>query len=162
MTKGGSDELDLSVWKTVTLGTHVNPEELVDDLRRVGCRRYLGLLDHVLKQIKMVSVQTDINLFLVSLAELGFVGWATRIQILERAGDLGLGPCPVETGMQLRRQYLDQTRNEVIFLASEPLVLPTGLLSILSIGRDEELWLKPDHGGYLRGWHPEDVWAFTK
>ena len=80
------------------------------------------------------------------MREMGFAAGelATLDTIYDRAKQMGLETCPVETAAQLRLQFLDQPdwitgkRLGDFFIASEPFVLTReGLPKIFSVVRDD-------------------------
>ena len=87
-----------------------------------------------------------VDIVVVSMLELGFAEdeLATLDTIYNRAKQMGLETCPVETAAQLRLQFLDQPdwrtgeRLSDFFVASEPFVLtPDGFPKIFSVVRDD-------------------------
>jgi len=143
------------VWKTIKLGTGL---ETADDFRRAfkatGCR--IGnLASDILDKPAFTASDTEmeLDLFNVSVAELGFKDGATRRDIYERALKLDLELCPNETGPQLRLQYQDQPRGEWLLIGMEPIRSSDGGLSIFNVVHgNDELWLYGCNG------NPDDLW----
>ena len=132
---------------TIILGTHTSGVELLDALLEKKCsvslwsRQALGNPD-----FPVVTEVTTVDIVVVSMLEMGFAEGelATLDAIYDRAKQMGLETCPVETAAQLRLQFLNQPNYTVdprlgaFFVASEPFVLTRdGLPQIFSITRDD-------------------------
>ncbi len=102
-----------------------------------------------------------------TVADLGFADGAVMAQIVDRALQRGLSPCPLELGPHLRLQYLDQPEGHAGHPRSRHRA-PPGSLTIVSrpVAEDDEvpkgfylrridgvLWLR----GYRSG--PDHVWS---
>jgi hypothetical protein len=139
------------VWKTIALGAPGGMEALraaLGERCRVG-----GLAAEMLDRAAAAGRPGDpADLVVLSVAELGFAGGASRAAIYQRARALGLRLCPAEVGPQLRLQYPEQPRGEFLHVAMEPVVTPRagpaafivgngggGLLLIGSDARPERL-----------------------
>jgi hypothetical protein len=122
----------IPVWKTITLGTYDSVASL-----RAAVRRYAGWLASQGLDGPSFSVsktKTDIDLVLLSVAELGFEGESAQLaEIYARATQLGLEPCPAEVAPQLRLQYLDQPVGEFLHVAMKPLATARGDFVGLSV-----------------------------
>jgi hypothetical protein len=111
----------------------------------------------------------------LTVRNLGFPRGATIAEIYERAGELGLGLCPLALGPHLRLQYLDQPegywgkpfrRHQApygsITIASEKLTedddFPEGfyLRRIKGV-----LWLRGYRSGPQHVWEPDDYFIFV-
>ena len=152
-------------WKTIKLGTGI---KTADDFRRAfkatGCR--IGnLASDILDKPAFTASDTEmeLDLFNVSVAELGFKDGATRRDIYMRALKLGLELCPNETGPQLRLQYQDQPRGEWLPIGMEPIRYSNGYLSIFGVGHDDGgLWLYGSYGSPVDLWHSSDRFVFCR
>jgi hypothetical protein len=96
-------------------------------------------------------VKTDVELVLVSAADLGVETESSLADVYKRARQVGLELCPAEVGPQLRLHYRNQPRGEALTIAMEPVATysgeptilalanfaPSGLLLIGSDGRSE-------------------------
>ena len=133
---------------TITLGTHTSGADLLEALLEEKCgvslwsRQALGNLD-----FPVVTEEITVDIVVVSMLEMGFAAGelATLDTIYNRAKQIGLETCPVETAPQLRLQFLDQpdwtveARLGAFFVASEPFVLTReGLPKIFSVARDDK------------------------
>lgn len=64
------------------------------------------------------DVSQVIRLVQVSLPEIGLPNGGRFDQILDRAADVELEPCPLEVGPHLRLAYVDQPRGQYLTVAS--------------------------------------------
>ena len=110
----------------------------------------------------VATEETELDLVVVSVAELGFKNGATREQIYSRAEERGLDHCPAEVGPQLRLQYADQPKGEWLVVGMEPITDSGGDLELFGVERgDSGLWLSScfdDPGGV---WSSDDRFAFS-
>ncbi|MGP8199336.1 MAG: hypothetical protein ACLQU4_07530 [Limisphaerales bacterium] len=109
----------------------------------------------------------EVELVIVSVAELGFKKAATRKDIYARAIECGLVLCPAEVGPQLRLQYTDQPKGEWLFIGMEPIdvaVLDIRDLRIFDVEHrnNNELWLSSDNGDPGHVWKATDHWVFLR
>ena len=132
---------------TITLGTHTSGADLLDTLIEEKCevslwsRQALGNPD-----FPVVAEEITVDIVVVSMLEMGFAEGelVTLDTIYDRAKQMGLEICPIETAAQLRLQFRDQPDWRTVerlgdfFVASEPFVLTReGLPKIFSIVRDD-------------------------
>lgn len=154
-----------ALWKTIKLGTGL---KTADDFRRAlkqaGCK--LGDWGNdVLGQRAFTAseTETDADLVVVSVAELGFKDGATRADIYTRAQELGLSLCPAEVGPQLRLQYTNQPKGEWLLVAMEPIAGSVGSLGVFLVGHDGYgLWLHGNRGHADSFWNGDDRWVFLR
>lgn len=138
-----------AVWKTIKLGTGL---QNADAFRRAtkarGCRISDWASDILGKPAFSASeTETDIDLVVVSIAELGFKNGATGKNIYKRAIQLGLELCSAEVGPQLRLQYMDQPMNECLLICMKPITDSHGDLGVFLVERyDDGLWLGCNRG----------------
>ena len=94
----------------------------------------------------MAAEEIAIDIVVVSMLEMGFAEGelVTFDTVYNRAKQMGLEACPVETAPQIRLQFRDQpdytTGNRLgeFFVASEPFVLAHDIIpKIFSVGRDD-------------------------
>jgi len=113
----------LRVWKTITLGEFANSFTLRNALDAAGCG--IGdLAEEILGRpaFTLSSTQTDVDLVVVSPAELGLSGEsASLIDIYSRAEQFGLGLAPAEVGPALRLHYFDQPLGEFLHVGMKPI-----------------------------------------
>ena len=132
---------------TVTLGTHTSGADLLQTLIEKKCMVSLWSIEALGNpDFPVVAEEITVDIVVVSMLEMGFAEGelATLDTIYNRAKQLGLEICPVETAAQLRLQFLDQQpwatggRLGKFFVASEPFVLtPDGFPKIFSVVRGD-------------------------
>lgn len=140
-------------WKTIQLGTHnsVNQlrQALIDDGFKIG-----PWCDDIFKKITVAPKTTEIELVVVTVAELGSPNGATRQKIYDKALSLGLHLCPAEVGPQLRLQYLDQPGGEWLFVAMDPIADSHGSLCVFYVEHGSgSRWLRAASGD------PDSFWT---
>jgi len=149
------------VWKIVKIGGFRNADEVRKVLGNAGMN-ISSYADDILGKIPLATEETEIALALVSLSDLGLGSRASRGDIYERAGELGLRKCPKEVGPQLRRQYDDQPEGEWVIVASEPIADSDGDFELFFVARDGNgLWLDSDYGNSDRFWRIYDRFVFV-
>lgn len=99
----------------------------------------------------------------LTVRQLGFPDGTTWPELFERASQLGLSVCPVETGPFLRLQYRDQPQGFWITIASQKLSADPDFPNGFYLRRLEDgLWLR----GYVASddhvWDPDDHFVFCK
>jgi hypothetical protein len=96
-------------------------------------------------------MKIDVELILVSVADLGIESESFLADVYNRARQIGLELCPAEVGPQLRLDYRNQPLGEVLHIAMQPITTyseeptilalanfaPSGLLLVGSDGRSE-------------------------
>ena len=141
------NEKDFTTDFTLTLGTHRSGADLLDTLIEEKCRVSFWSRQALENpDFPVVAEEITVEIVVVSMLEMGFAEGelATLDTIYERAKQMGLETCPVETAAQLRLQFRDQPdwrtgkRLGDFFVASEPFVLTReGLPKIFSVARDD-------------------------
>ena len=123
------------VWKTITVGTFANSFALRNALDAAGCG--IGdLAGEILARpaFTLSATKTDVELFAVSAAELGFqTDTASLADIYARAQQLGFGLAAAEVAPQLRLQYFDQPIGEFLIIGMEPIKTWMGEPVILTV-----------------------------
>ena len=145
--EGAINQKDFAADLTVTLGTHRSGADLLEALLEERCsvslwsRQALGN-----PNFPVMAEEITVDIVVVSMLEMGFAEGelATLDTIYDRAKQMGLEICPVETGAQLRLQFRDQPdyatgeRLGEFFVASEPFILTReGFPKIFSVVRDD-------------------------
>ena len=141
------DEKGFAADFTITLGTHRSGADLLDTLIEEKCRVSIWSMQALENpDFPVVAEEITVDIVVVSMLEMGFAEGelATLDTIYDRAKQMGLESCPVETAAQLRLQFLDQpdwTAGERLgefFVVSEPFVLTRdGFPKIFSVVRDD-------------------------
>ena len=127
--------VDVSVWKTITIGTFANVFALSTALDAVGCGIGNSAGEILARPtFTLRGAKTNVELFTVSAAELGFkTDTASLADIFARAKQLGFGLAAAEVGPQLRLQYFDQPIGEFLIIGMEPIRTWTGTPVILNV-----------------------------
>jgi hypothetical protein len=118
----GSTEAARSVWKTITLGRFANSFALRNALDAAGCG--VGdLAEQILARpaFAMNPAEVDVDLVVVSAAELGTPTETSLADVYARAQERGLALAPAEVGPQLRLQYFDQPIGEFLHVGMNPI-----------------------------------------
>jgi hypothetical protein len=117
----------------------------------------------------------EVEVALVTVAELGFAGGATYPQLVARAAECGLAECPLELGPHLRLQDLDQPEADAAPPRTRP-GAPPGSLTVASTLLDDseetpkgfylrridgELWLRGYRADFEHVWDPLDALVFA-
>ena len=146
--ENAKDEKGFTADFTITLGTHRSGAALLGALIEKKCQISLWSRQALGNPgFPVVAEETTVDVVVVSMLEMGFAEGelATLDTIYDRAKQMGLETCSVETAAQLRLQFLDQpdwtTRERLgeFFVASEPFVLTDdGFPKIFSVIRDDE------------------------
>jgi hypothetical protein len=124
-------------WRTIKLGTGLkSDEDFHTALQEADCE--IGDCGNDLLGRRAFAVSPEaqeIELVVVSVGELGFKDGATRSDIYKRAQEIGLDLCPNEAGPQLRLQYKDQPKGELLLIAMEPITDSRGDLYVFNVER---------------------------
>ena len=101
---------------------------------------------------------------IVSIEELDFKGGETTLEVYDRARELGLDLCPPEVGLQLRLQYLNQARGELLIIAMKPISYLGGKPHIFYVERDQggARGLSADFDAYCFGWPSGNRFVFVR
>lgn len=130
-----SSAVDVSVWKTIAIGTFEDPPAIRNAMSAIGCG--IGnLAGEVLARpaFTVSGIRTDVDLVVISPAQLGFQGEAASLRkIYAHAQRLGFGLAAAEVAPQLRLQYLDQPIGEFLIVAMEPIRTCAGEPIILTV-----------------------------
>jgi len=155
---------EFNSWRPLTLGLHKTADLYREALTQAGFKISDWTRDILGKpQFTVATEETEVNLVVVSVADLGFPKGATRAQIYTRAKQLGLKLCPPEVGPALRLQYSDQPQGEWLLIAMEPISGPDGSPYVFCVGHgDSGRWLR-ESGGFPRGcWNADCCWVFLR
>lgn len=161
---------ELKVWKTIKLGrreirtlavgmsaiqnltatSHLYIQALESKKFRIG-----DYARQILDKVTVAPTETEIDLAVLTVADLGFKR-ATRYDVIcKRIVEVGAQLCPAEVGPALRLAYDDQPAGEYNAIAMEPLTDSVGFLYIFYVRRDvDERWLSTYIGRPDRTWHP--------
>jgi hypothetical protein len=130
--------LELKIFKTIKLGTGL---KTADDFRKAIMDKGMHFYsEDVLSRLisAVAAEETEVDLVVVSIAELGFKNGAYPKQIYARAKELGLQPCPAEVGPQLRLQYPEQPNKELLIIGTELNISEGHNLEVMIV--EQESW----------------------
>lgn len=166
------DEVELKVtkrqfktWRTLKLGTGL---KTADDFRAALMRAGYQTgdwADDILGKpaFTVADEETEVELVVASVAELGFKQGATRKEIYDRALELGLDLCSAEVGPQLGLQYADQINREYLLIAMEPIADSGDNLNVFDVEHfDDGRWLSTNYGHPDSKWNPDSRWVFLR
>lgn len=106
---------------------------------------------------------TEFDLVVLSVHELGFPEGATLHQIDNRAKEYGLAPCPPELGPELRVQYMDQPKEELLCIFMRPIANSRCQWSVFSVYHDPGgRWLHAEHASSGKEWRYQQRFVFVK
>lgn len=155
---------DFPIWKTIKVGTGLKTAD--DFCRALEAAGYRAgdWTKYILGKpaFTAASVVTEVDLVVLSVAELGLPEGATRVEIYERAKERGLALCPAEVGPQLRRQYPDQPIGEWLIVAMEPIAGPAGLGAFEVVHSSDGRWLGTSCGDPVSRWRAGSRFVFSR
>jgi hypothetical protein len=122
------------IWRKITLGTYKGVDGYRRELDSAGIK--VGdAADEILGRpaFSYGAMKTDVELVLVSAADLGVQTESSLAGVYKRARQVGLELCPAEVGPQLRLDYRNQPLGEALDIAMEPLATYGGDPTILTL-----------------------------
>ena len=122
------------IWRKTTLGSYKGVDSYRDALDAAKIK--IGdAADEILGRpaFPYIRGKMDLELTVVSAAELGVKSETALADFYNRARQLGLVLCPAEVGPQLRLDYRDQPLGESLIIAMEPVNTFSGEPTILSL-----------------------------
>lgn len=149
-------------WKKIRVGTDRSVDSLRSALRRDGFK-ISDWANDILGKISVCPEEREVELVLVSGADLGQIEPESRKRIFERASEHGLERCHPEVGPQLRQQYHDQPMGEWLLIGMDPVTDSDGRPGVFNVvRRGGGSWLGTHCGdpGYL--WLPGSRWVFAR
>lgn len=155
---------DPKVWKRITLGTGIKNADGFRNAIKDGGMRISDWANDIIGKpaFNVATEKKDVDLVVVSVAELGFPEGAKLSDIYAAAKKRGLELCPNEVGPQLRLQYKDQPKGEWLLIGMEPISGSGGALYVFGVGhRDHGLWFFTDHGGPDYIWNGRNRFVFV-
>lgn len=109
---------DFQIWKTIRLGALAGSDAYRDALTKANFAIGPSAND-ILQHMMTAANLTDVDLVVLSVAELGFEKATNYRNIYARAHELELNLCPAEVGPALRLAYLDQPKGYILNIAME-------------------------------------------
>src|SRR5215813_3927513 len=129
-----STQVPFRTWRTMTIGSYKGVNAYRDALDAAKIK--IGdAADEILGRsaFPYVGERTEVELAVVSAAELGVESESSLADFYNRARQLGLMLCPAEVALQLRLDYRDQPLGEALIIAMEPVNTYAGEATILSL-----------------------------
>lgn len=152
------------IWKTIRLGTGLKTDDdFCKSLKSCG-HRIGGWGNRILgsPEFTVATKETEIDLVVVSNADLGFKGGACLKDTYERALEFGLILCPNEVGPQLRRQHIDQPMGERLLIAMDPIEDSACVFSVFLVALDGfGSWLEGSNGYPIHRRRADDRFVFA-
>lgn len=153
------------VWRTIKLGTGLKTaHDFCEALKTSGMFISDTSGDILRTTAFMVAPEEmEINLVVVSNAELGFKDGAKLRKTYARARELGLNLCPSEVGPQLRLQYKDQPNGEGLLVAMESISDSYGFRRLFNIECEPDgcLFLGGYDGRMGNVWNADKCFVFS-
>ena len=131
----GKTVADIPIWKRITLGTQRGVNAMRDALD--ASKVHVGdSADEILGRpaFPFSKAKMELDLVVLTPADLGFDGSTPIADIYRRAEHLGLELCPAETGPQLRLDYVNQPVGEFLHIAMLPIATYDGDPVDLTVG----------------------------
>jgi hypothetical protein len=122
------------IWRTITLGTYKSVNAYRRALDSAGIK--IGdAADEILGRpgFPYGTMKTDVELVLVSAADLGLETESSLADVYKRARQVGLQLCPAEVAPKLRLDYRDQPLGDALNIAMEPVATHSGEPTILAL-----------------------------
>ncbi len=159
---------EFKIWKTLKLRTGIDADGYRKTIKgkKVGSKK-MDIGDYAndilgKPAFAVVTEETELDLVVVSVAELGFKNGAKLKDIYDRAKEKGLQLCPNQVGPELRLQYEDQPNGEWLVIGMEPITDSDGGLYVFYVEHNvSDLWLSThyDYPGLL--WFSNDRFVFV-
>ncbi len=156
---------EFPVWKTIRLGVHKTADAYRKALEvsKYRCGEWVtDLFDK--PACHCAEQETDVDLVVLSVDDLGFKQGALYSQICEKALAAGLELCPPEVGPALRLAYENQPRGERLIIATKPFADSGDELDLVAmeVSGGGGLWLRGDCGPSDRYWEPDRRFVFVR
>ena len=136
----------LPIFKTITLGVYGSVKAYREALTKAGFQIGAWAND-ILNKTQVSQSQVQLDLVVLSVAELRFSKAVRYDAICAKAKDFGFELCPPEMGLALRLAYPDQPYGEWLRIAMNPIVYPVypgsvPQLFVVGHGNDGRILLK--------------------
>lgn len=137
-------------------------EQLIREMQQAG----INISDYAQDMLKsrefgVGKKKEEITLIRLTVADLGFSGYATTDQIYARAETLGLELCPPDTGPNYRLKYQNQPLGEWIYVGMKQIAVRDGGPRVFDLGRvGGGLWLVSDWATPGGEWNPSSGFVF--
>jgi len=158
-------------WKTIKLGGATSAQDFTDSMKAKGVTVTTGGTTNSAEELlgksdfAIASSPTTVDLIRVTPRDLGFDKRKPEHTLLyKKAAELGLGMCSLEVGPQLRLQYLNQPKGEVLYVGIQKEA--NYAMNRLSYAISNDIKKKP--GLYIDGYAPDSQieldtqWVFCR
>jgi len=133
---GQSFAQQAEAWKTIQHGKYISLSQIPSTVKIMDWGA------EMLSGYPFPKTKDLVNLVKISVKDLGFKNGANYIEIYEVATKLGLKLCHPIDAVYLREIYMEQTENERLYLAMEPITDKTGEKDVLSLGHNgTDFWV---------------------
>ncbi len=123
------------VWKSIVLGA-MSAEQILVAIKNSKCYVSEQILE-IFNKIRVSRCKIEIDLVVLSVAELGMKDGGKLKDIYSEAGAQGFLLCSGELALLLRLLYVDQKELQYLNIAMNPIVDPGGIPLSFVIERDE-------------------------
>lgn len=155
-------EATFPIWRKLQIG-FLGPVESLHEVLRDGSFKVSEYASQILNGIKVGRSVTDLELTVITQADLGFTEGTTFENMVARSKGYGLEKCPAEVGPYLRLIYRDQPKGEWLRIAMEPVAGSDGFLDVFYVERDDDgLWLSASWFNPQSVWNPHGRWVFAR
>jgi hypothetical protein len=129
----------LSPKRTVQIGTFSMIKELEAAIEAKG---YKILAGHLLKKVGLASEPATVEVFEVTIRDLGFTHWVPRDELYEKVTKLGFVPVSPEVGPQILLQFGNELEPNVLYIVGSEPIDYLGWLYLFTIDKNEKgVWL---------------------
>lgn len=154
---------EVVVWKKLMIGVVGSVEKYREAFKTAGIR-VINAVSGIVAKTPVATEPQEVDLFLVTVAELGFNNLTRYNDICRRAKERGYALCPAEVALALRLAYTEQPMGEWLVIMTEDLmgrsVYDPHLFSVACL--ENGSWLEED-GSYPEGmWSPGSTLVFVR
>ena len=163
--QGGVMANKFPIWKVVKLGIGL---KTADDFRRAfkeACCKIGESADDIIGRADFIVSKSkkEVDLVIVSPADLGFRYNASRSNIYKRALELGLELCPSELGPQLCLQTKNHPHGEYFNIAMMPIIGSNNIPRAFGVERNGKTFsLHGNNGNPETTWTIASKWIFVR
>jgi hypothetical protein len=152
----------LSTWKTLKLGSHKPMSALCKDIQAEGYN-ITEPAKQLLKSVAVSPIETEVDLVLITAAELGFKYGTALENFFRETRSVGLAPCMAEVGPLLLLRQRRETELDV-YVGMEPFSDCFGCLSVFHLEQQRGNLQLSEKRSYpnLFWCSPHDRWVFVR
>jgi hypothetical protein len=145
-----------TIWKTIKIGDK-KEYKFSNDIRVSDWAK------DIQSKTPLSKKKENIDLVVLTPKDLGFEGNVTIKELFdeENLAKYGVELCPAEVGLALREQYLDQPKNEWLYVAMLPIRDSDGCPDVFYVERDDSgFWLLAGCANPARVWRGDRRFVF--